>query len=46
MNCHIELPSAAAAVLSVGVVITYNGDLVEEEKSGMRTVAFWAGLDC
>ena len=43
MNCHTVLPSAAAAVLSVGVVTRNNGDLAEGEGVSRRIVALGAG---
>ncbi len=39
-NCHIALPSAAAAVRSVGVVTRYNGDFDTGLAVSKRTDAF------
>lgn len=44
MNRQIELPSAVAAVLSVGVVTRNKGDLAEGEAVMSRTVEFVVAL--
>jgi hypothetical protein len=42
-TCHIELPSAAAVDLSVGVVTRNKGDLAEGEGVISRTVELDVG---
>lgn len=42
-NCQIELPSFAASVRSIGVVMRKRGDLAEGDEVRRRMVAFADG---